>query len=125
MTEAWQDEGAQYAKTKPPFQEAASRITFSTSVSLTQADIDAMGLTWYKNIHSVDRLHGAALERASLCLTYTKDRRGVTLPRILPLYEVLEPLGRCGALTIGLYNYRLGGHNNMIISRSRSLEAYL
>jgi len=83
-------------------------------VRLTESDIEAMGIPWF-----VKGMQPAPSD-AAFAFTFATERDGTPKPEVQPLVDELNQYGK---ITVGPYEYRLGGRDKNLISRNKAKEA--
>jgi len=87
---------------------------YGYKVRLTQADIQQMNIPWFvKGMQPAET--GAAF-----AFTFATEKDGTPKPEIQPLVDELKLYKK---ITVGPYEYRLGGRDKNLISRNKAKEA--
>ena len=84
---------------------------YGYKIRLTQADIAAMDIEWYQKGMK------PAPDGTAFCFAFATDREGYIRPELQPL---VDELNRHDKITIGLFEYKLGGRDNNLISRNKT-----
>jgi len=83
-------------------------------IRLTQADIDAMKLTWY-----VKGMNPAPKD-APFSFSFATEKDGAPKPELQPLVDELKQYNK---ITVEGYEYRLGGRDGNLVSRNKAKGA--